>query len=104
MSTRDPNTIAALRSNSLPFELVFDDAQLRYGNGFHTLDLVAGALNRSDEALQYIKDVLLLVDNELFVGPFESNLSRLVAELGSALERFIGTPVRLGDGNYVVWP
>ena len=95
---------AQRQRDALAFDVVFDRAQLRYGDGFHTLDLVAGHLNRTEEMLQYIKDVLLLVDNDVFVGTMESNLSRLVAELGSAWHRFVVAPIALLEGGYVVWP
>lgn len=106
VSTRDPRSLRELqaRAAALPYKLVFDAAQVRYGDGFHTLDLVAGHLNRTQEALQYIKDVILLTDADYFVGAMESNVARIVAELGSAHDRFAGPPTTLLNGTYIVWP
>lgn len=106
ISTRDPQSLRLLqqRAPSLRYRLVFDAAQVRYGDGFHTLDLVAGHLNRTQEALQYIKDVVLLADTEYFIGAMESNVARIVAELSSAHDRLAGPPVTLLNGTYIVWP
>jgi len=46
----------------------------------------------------------LLTDADVFVGAMESNLSRLVVELGAALSRFLIAPIALQDGSYIVWP
>jgi hypothetical protein len=50
------------------------------------------------------QDVLLLVDSDVFVGAMESNLARVVAELGAAWRRFVLPPVALLEGGYIVWP
>lgn len=106
VSTRDPQSLRRLQelAPTLPYKLVFDAAQVRYGDGFHTLDLVVGHLNRTQEALQYIKDVILLADAEYFIGAMESNVARIVAELASAHDRLAGPPVTLLNGTYIVWP
>jgi hypothetical protein len=106
VSTRDPRSLQQLqeRAASLPYKLLFDGAQVRYGDGFHTLDLIVGHLNRTQEALQYIKDIVLMTDADFFVGAMESNVARIVAELGSAHERFAGPPTTLLSGTYIVWP
>ena len=87
----------------MAFTVVYDANVLRYSNGFHTLDLLDGRMNVTEEALHYFKDVLLLAHSDVFLGPMGSNLSRLVAELAQAWRRLSATPMTLG-GGYIVWP
>ena len=40
-------------------------------------------LNGTDEAIQTIIDILLLLKGDIFLGAMESNLSRLIMEIGN---------------------
>lgn len=53
-------------------------------SGWSTYDLIQGQLNRTREALDVLSDIALLASMRGFLGTFESNLSRVVAELGFA--------------------
>lgn len=61
-----------------------DASMARRDNGWSTYNLLKGRLNNTNEALDVITDVALLASFRGFLGSFESNLSRLVAELGMA--------------------
>mmetsp|Transcript_55552 Transcript_55552/g.136292 ORF Transcript_55552/g.136292 Transcript_55552/m.136292 type:complete len:429 (-) Transcript_55552:143-1429(-) len=95
VSTRDPALVAELerrygasggsaRDESSALAVYWNDRVHRYGRGYSTHDLVAGRLNRTEEALGVINDVLLMSECGIFAGVMESNLSRLVLELGAA--------------------
>jgi len=100
VSTRVPAEAAAAAADGA----VLDAGQLRYGNGFHSADVVRGDLDPLVELLHAVRDVMLLVDSPIFLGPMESNLARLVAEVGQAHGRFSHLPLGIGDGGYIVWP
>lgn len=53
-----------------------------YGNGFHTLDLLTQKLNVTDEALNAIKDLVMLADADVFFGMMDSNYGSVVALCG----------------------
>ena len=67
----------------------------------HALQL-KNKLNRTDEALNAIKDVLLMFDSDLFAGMMESNYARVVAELGVALRRFVENPLTITKSSYII--
>lgn len=75
-----------------------------YGNGFHTLDLLNNKLNRTDEALNALKDILIMLDSDIFAGMMDSNYSRLVAELGVALQRFKAAPIGITKSDWIILP
>jgi hypothetical protein len=108
VSTREPQVVRQLKLNRALFGpgtvAVWDDQTLRYGNGFHTIDLLRGLLNATDEAAAAIRDILVLADSDFFFGSFDSNFSRLVAQLGAALGRFAQTPARSGATGWIINP
>jgi hypothetical protein len=110
VATRSPPLVARLRTLQTDATLgpdvliTWDRAQLRYGNGFHTIDLLNGRLNTTDEALRAIRDLVLLADSDVFLGTLESNFSRLAMELGLALRRFLLPVVKATTSPYIIQP
>lgn len=113
VSSREPQIIKALKEraaaaaasgNKKVVQFIWDNDELRYGNGFHTLDLLKKQLNTTEEALNAIKDALLLLDSDVFVGMMDSNFSRLIAELGAALRRFKANPVAATTTDWIILP
>ena len=62
VATKDPAMLAAIDSQreQLALPVTSDSQTHRYGHGFSTEDLVKGALNRTQEALDAFADVDLL--------------------------------------------
>lgn len=109
VSSREPQIVKMMkeRQASEPasrVQFIWDNEELRYGNGFHTLDLLKKRLNTTDEAINAIKDALILLDSDLFVGMLDSNFSRLVAELGAALRRFKVNPMAATSTDWIILP
>lgn len=52
--------------------------------GWSTYDLIQGQLVSNERVLDVLADIALLASMRGFLGTFESNLSRVVAELGFA--------------------
>jgi hypothetical protein len=90
VATKDPECLQfieeanKLESNRNDLLWVWDRTQPRVELGWSTHDLLQGKLNRTREALDVLTDIALLASLRGFVGTFESNLSRVVAELGFA--------------------
>jgi hypothetical protein len=76
----------------------------RKERGWSTHDLMRGLLNRTEEALDVISDTFLLASVSCFVGAFDSNLSRLAAELGEALRSFDRPPLSFNGTSWIVFP
>lgn len=109
VSSREPQIVRMMKERQLngtaaKVHFIWDDDELRYGNGFHTLDLLQKRLNTTEEALNAIKDALILLDSDLFVGMLDSNFSRLVAELGAALRRFKANPMAATATDWIILP
>ena len=68
------------------------------------MDLLKNKLNTTDEALNAIKDVLIMVDADMFFGMMDSNFSRMVAELGVALRRFAEVPFGITPTDWIILP
>lgn len=107
VATKDPAVLAAAQRAAGDgqldaVQLIWDASVHRYGQGFSTEDLVDGTLNGTREALDAMFDVEMLASCAgkqslcfvivltlyisiciAFVGTFESNLSRLVMEIGA---------------------
>lgn len=53
------------------------------GNDFSTIDLINGKLNATEVMLSTLQDIISMLQADIFLGTMDSNLSRLVAELGA---------------------
>jgi hypothetical protein len=83
---------------------LIDRVQPRKERGWSTHDLIRGMLNRTQEALDVISDMVLLASVRCLVGTFDSNLSRLAAELGEAWHSFDQPPLAFNGVSYQLFP
>jgi hypothetical protein len=83
---------------------VIEREQPRKERGWSTHDLMRGMLNRTQEALDVITDMVLLASVQCLVGTFDSNLSRLAAELGEAWRSFEHPPLAFNGASYLLFP